>query len=128
MSMSVSLEVREPFFDHDLIEFVLKIPDRLKYPVYPKSLLVESLHGLLPPEIVHRKKQGFLFPWSLWMKEQLRSFCERHLEDMGKREFIHSDHLQLYWRKFLQGDTSVRWMELWLFVILEYWLQKNRID
>jgi asparagine synthase (glutamine-hydrolysing) len=128
MSMSVSLEVREPFFDHDLVEFVLAIPDRLKFPVYPKSLLVESLTGLLPPEIVHRKKQGFLFPWSIWMKGQLKSFCEQHLENMGKREFIDAEQLHLHWKKFLACDASVRWMELWLFVILEYWMQKNGID
>jgi asparagine synthase (glutamine-hydrolysing) len=49
MSMAVSLEVREPFFDHELVEFVLNIPDDIKYPTYPKSLLVETLGGLLPP-------------------------------------------------------------------------------
>lgn len=128
MSMAVSLEVREPFFDHDLVEFVLAIPDGIKYPVYPKSLLVESLDGLLPREIVHRKKQGFLFPWSIWMKEQLRPFCQKHLEDLGKRDFINRKELLFYWGKFLAGDPTVRWMELWLFVILEYWLQKNGIE
>ena len=55
MSMAVSLEVREPFFDQDLIEFVLGVPDSIKNPVYPKSLLVESLKPLLPDEIVFRK-------------------------------------------------------------------------
>ena len=128
MSMAVSLEVREPFFDHDLIEFVLSIPDSIKYPVYPKALLVESLDGLLPAEIVHRKKQGFLFPWSIWMKEDLKSFCEKHIENISKRDFINRKELLAYWGKFLKGDTSVRWMELWLFVILDYWLQKNNIE
>ena len=128
MSMAVSLEVREPFFDHDLIEFVLSIPDSIKYPVYPKSLLVESLDGLLPTETIHRKKQGFLFPWSVWMKEDLKSFCEKHIENISKRDFINRKELLAYWGKFLKGDTSVRWMELWLFVILDYWLQKNNIE
>jgi asparagine synthase (glutamine-hydrolysing) len=127
-SMAVSLEAREPFFDHDLIEFVLAIPDQLKYPIYPKSLLVESLQGLLPDEIVHRKKQGFLFPWSVWMKKELRSFCEVHLQRIAQRDFINGDNLLKYWQRFLNNDASVRWMEIWLFVILEYWLEKNGID
>ncbi len=59
MSMANSLEIREPFFDQDLVEFVMSVPDSFKYPSYPKSLLVESLKPLLPDEIVHRKKQGF---------------------------------------------------------------------
>jgi asparagine synthase (glutamine-hydrolysing) len=128
MSMARSLEVREPFFDHELIEFVLNIPDHLKFPHYPKKLLVESLGDLLPPEIVHRKKQGFLFPWNHWMKNELRQFCEMHLQAAGQRGFIKHDRLMTYWNRFLNNDRSVRWMEIWLFVVLEYWLQKNKVE
>jgi asparagine synthase (glutamine-hydrolysing) len=128
MSMAVSLEVREPFFDHELVEFVLAVPDSIKYPAYPKQLLVESLQGLLPDEIVHRKKQGFLFPWSVWMKKELRSFCESHLQQVAQRDFINSNNLMNYWERFLQSDTTVRWTEIWLFVILEYWLQQNGVE
>ena len=127
-SMAVSLEAREPFFDHDLIEFVLAIPDQYKFPNYPKQLLVESLNGLLPDEIVHRKKQGFLFPWSVWMKKELRSFCETHLQRIAQRDFINGKNLLAYWQRFLNNDASVRWMEIWLFVILEYWMEKNGIE
>jgi asparagine synthase (glutamine-hydrolysing) len=127
-SMAVSLEAREPFFDHDLIEFVLALPDQYKFPNYPKQLLVESLDGLLPDEIVHRKKQGFLFPWSVWMKKELRSFCETHLQRIAQRDFINGKNLLAYWQRFLINDASVRWMEIWLFVILEYWMEKNGIE
>jgi asparagine synthase (glutamine-hydrolysing) len=127
-SMAVSLEAREPFFDHDLIEFVLAIPDKLKYPNYPKQLLVESLNGLLPDEIVHRKKQVFLFPWSVWMKKELRSFCDKYLQRIAQRDFINGKNLLAYWQRFLNNDPSVRWMEIWLFVILEYWMEKNGIE
>ena len=128
MSMAVSLEVREPFFDHELIEFVLAVPDNIKYPVYPKSLLVESLKPLLPDEIVHRKKQGFVFPWSQWMKHELKTFCEERLNRLGQRTFINGKALQQYWLKFLQNDTAVRWPEIWMFVVLEHWMEKNGID
>ena len=128
MSMSVSLEVREPFFDHELVKYVLSIPDSLKYPVYPKSLLVESLDGLLPNEIVHRKKQGFTFPWSHWLKNELRSFCDLHISQLAKRDFINGNELKDMWRDFLKGSTRVRWMDIWLFVVLEYWLEKNGLD
>lgn len=128
MSMAVSLEVREPFFDHELVEYVLNIPDAIKYPNYPKQLLVESLGDLLPPEIVHRRKQGFAFPWSLWMKNELRSFCEPYLHSISDRGFIKGKELLSYWGRFLKGDPGVRWMEIWLFVILERWLQRNEIQ
>jgi asparagine synthase (glutamine-hydrolysing) len=128
MSMAVSLEVREPFFDHELIQYVLGISDQIKDPIYPKKLLVESLGDLLPPEIVHRKKQGFTFPWALWMKNELREFCELRIERICQRDFINGMELRKKWNGFLQGDKTIRWMEIWLFVILEYWLEKNDVS
>jgi asparagine synthase (glutamine-hydrolysing) len=125
MSMAVSLEVREPFFDHDLVTYVLGIPDELKFPHTPKSLLVDSLQGLLPPEIVHRRKQGFLFPWEVWMKRELFDFCDQRLQRMAQRDFIQGKQLMDYWARFQKGDLAIRWMELWLFVVLEYWMEKH---
>jgi asparagine synthase (glutamine-hydrolysing) len=128
MGMAVSLEIREPFFDHELIEFVLGIPDNIKYPNYPKQLLVESLGDLLPPEIVYRRKQGFTFPWKIWMKNELKSFCESHIKRICERDFINADQLLKKWRQFLKDDKKIIWMELWLFVVLEYWLEKNGVE
>jgi asparagine synthase (glutamine-hydrolysing) len=128
MSMAVSLEAREPFFDQDLVEFVLSVPDKMKKPVYPKSLLVESLKPLLPDEIVFRKKQGFLFPWKDWLKNELRSFCDQRIRNIAQRPFIRGQALTSCWSKFLAGDATIRWQELWLFVVLEYWMEKNKVE
>jgi asparagine synthase (glutamine-hydrolysing) len=128
MGMAVSLEIREPFFDQDLVEFVLAIPDTLKRPTYPKSLLVESLKPMLPDEIVFRKKQGFLFPWKDWLKNELRSFCEIRITNMADRSFVNGQALISYWQRFLGGDKDIRWAEIWLFVVLEYWLEKNGVS
>ncbi len=128
MSMAVSLEAREPFFDQDLVEFVLSVPDKLKKPVYPKSLLVESLKPLLPDDVVFRKKQGFLFPWENWLRRELHSFCDLRIKNISQRPFIRGQQLISRWQKFLAGDPSVRWQEIWLFAVLEYWLEKNEVS
>ncbi len=128
MSMANSLEIREPFFDQDLVEFVMSVPDHFKVPVYPKSLLVESLKPMLPDEIVHRKKQGFVFPWSDWIKKDLRTFCDHHIAQMAQRDFIHGDRLKSTWKHFLSGDTNIRWVEIWSFVVLNYWMEKNGVE
>lgn len=127
MSMAVSLEVREPFFDHDLVDFVLKVPDAVKRPLYPKSLLVESLKPLLPDEIVHRKKQGFVLPWDLWMRGPLRAFCEKRIEALCDRDFIRPDALRAFWKSFLDKESNVRYTDVWVFVVLGYWMEKNRM-
>ncbi len=123
-SMAVSLEVREPFFDHDLIEYVLQIPDAIKLPTYPKQLLVESLGDLLPPEIVHRKKKGFTFPWEHWMRNELKAFCHKLITDLNNRDFIENGIPLQLWNNFLQ-NKDVKWSQIWVLVVLEYWLQKN---
>jgi asparagine synthase (glutamine-hydrolysing) len=128
MSMASSLELREPFFDHDLLEFVLAIPDEIKNPVYPKSLLVESVKPLIPDDIVFRKKQGFLFPWEIWLRHELREFCHQHIQKISERNFVEGEALQKYWQSFLAGDRTIRWQEIWLFVVLEYWLEKNHVN
>jgi asparagine synthase (glutamine-hydrolysing) len=128
MSMAVSLEIREPFFDHELVDFMLHVPDALRYPVYPKSLLVESVSPLLPDEVVHRPKQGFLFPWRLWMRGPLRDFCEARIVRHAERPFIRGAALTAYWRRLLAGDPAVRWQEIWQFVVLEHWMERNGVQ
>jgi asparagine synthase (glutamine-hydrolysing) len=123
-SMAVSLEVREPFFDHELIEYVLQIPDKFKYPNYPKQLFVESLGDLLPPEIVHRKKKGFTFPWEHWLKNELKEFCEININNLATRDFMNTDVTIALWNNFVKGK-GVRWSEIWVLVVLEYWLHKH---
>lgn len=128
MSMSVGLEIREPFFDHELVEYVLSLSDEVKYPRYPKQLLVEAIDPLLPNEIVHRKKQGFVLPWDIWMKNELNSFCTNAINRIAEREFIHETELKRIWKRFLSGDPNVRWTEPWLFVVLSHWLDKQGIN
>lgn len=127
MSMAHALEVREPFFDHELVSFLLRVPDAVKRPIYPKSLLVESVAPLLPEEIVHRKKQGFLLPFPIWMRGTLRNFCDQRIRSLAQRDFIMPKPLLAYWQLFLDGDNSISWSEIWQFVVLEYWMEKNGI-
>lgn len=128
MSMAHALEVREPFFDHELISFMLQVPDSIKTPTYPKSLLVESVAPLLPEEIVHRKKQGFLFPFPIWMRGPLRGFCDQRIRRLSERSFIQAKPLIAYWQQFLAGDKTISWSELWQFVVLEHWMEKNGVE
>jgi asparagine synthase (glutamine-hydrolysing) len=77
---------------------------------------------------VHRKKQGFVFPWDEWMRKDLRDFCDKHIAQMAEREFIQGERLKFTWKLFLGGDKNIRWMEMWLFVVLNYWMEKNQVQ
>lgn len=128
MSMAHALEVRVPFLDYTLVEYVMSVPDKYKEPHTPKKLLVDSLGDLLPPEIVNRPKMGFSFPWKHWMKNELKGFCEERLTALSKRELFDGDGVMQLWRSFLADDPRVTWSRVWPLVVLENWMQENKIE
>jgi asparagine synthase (glutamine-hydrolysing) len=125
-SMASALEVREPFFDYRLVEYVLQIPDQIKYPKYPKSLLVEAIYPMLPDEIVHRKKMGFVLPFERWMRNELKDFCQNRLENLAEREIFNPSALLKKWNDFQTGANGVLWSHLWHLVVLTEWLENNK--
>ncbi len=131
MSMAHALEVRVPLLDHKLVEYVMGLPDERKRPNgNPKRLLTESVNGLLPPEIIHRPKQGFAFPFDPWMRGALREYCEQRLsqERIGRRGIFRPDQVQTLWVNFLAGRRDVSWSRLWVLVVLEEWLERNGVE
>ncbi|GAB4244772.1 MAG: asparagine synthase (glutamine-hydrolyzing) [Saprospiraceae bacterium] len=125
MSMAHALEVRVPFFDHELVECALRISDPCKRPDYPKKLLVEALGDLLPKEVVFRKKQGFDLPWKVWMKGALKQFCEARLNRLRARNLFDFGQVNAMWQEFLSGRNDTLWSRIWVLVVLEDWLERN---
>ena len=69
MSMSHGLEVRVPFLDQDLMEYVYQLNPEIKFDgIIPKSLLINSFKDSLPEPIWNRRKMGFSFPFQEWMR------------------------------------------------------------
>ncbi len=80
MSMAHGLEVRTPFCDHRLVEFMARIPANQKMPgLRTKTLLREAVADLLPPAVKRRKKLGFNPPVGIWLKGPLRPILEETL-------------------------------------------------
>jgi len=81
MSMAHALEVRVPFLDHEFQEFCATIPPEWKLNgLHTKVILRSALRGLLPPEILNRKKQGYSLPIKNWLREDLRDYMIDLLE------------------------------------------------
>jgi asparagine synthase (glutamine-hydrolysing) len=73
MSMAVSLECRVPLLDHELVELAARIPQQVKIRGGRlKHVLKESLAGVLPVDILERKKRGFGTPMGAWLKGELK--------------------------------------------------------
>jgi len=128
MSMAVALEVRVPFLDHELVEYVINVSDRNKYPHTAKKLLIDSLGDLLPKEVWDRPKMGFTLPWADWLKQDLRAMAESRINALAERTVIDGGELKAIWQRFLKGDPRYTWSRVWPLVVLEDWLQKNSVE
>lgn len=86
-SMRAPLEVRAPFLDRALVEFVNRLPYNYKLRwMTTKYLLKTLMEGKLPHHIVHRKKQGFGVPVGAWLRGPLRSWAEGLLRENGSAD------------------------------------------
>ncbi len=128
MSMAVALEVREPFLDYKLIDFVLSVNDEHKYPHTPKKLLVDSLGDLLPNEVVNRPKMGFTLPWQTWLKNDLKTFCEKNILEFSNYDFCIKQNVQNLWQRFLNNDKTVTWSRIWHLVVLNNWIKQHKLE
>ncbi len=127
-SMMNSLEVRAPFLDRGLVEYVFGLPARNKIRgLRRKYLLKKAMKGILPSEIIKRKKRGFLIPVALWLKKTLRPIVEdmfsaKRLEEQG---LFRSDVMAELVRRHNHGFGDYR-KELWSMLVLQLWLSENK--
>jgi asparagine synthase (glutamine-hydrolysing) len=123
MSMAHGLELRVPFVDHKLAEFLFWIPGSSKLkPGLPKWLLIEALQGLLPQQVVRRPKRGFTFPFELWLKKEMRRDIEDVLLDSSANLLAGIDRkfVATVWNDFLTGKTT--WSRPWSLYVLKQWV------
>lgn len=79
-TMAASLEVRVPFLDNDLVEYIVRIPGRSKIPWGKKKwLLKKSLEGIVPNDILYGPKTGFSVPFGYWLRASLKPMFFDHL-------------------------------------------------
>lgn len=128
MSMANSLELRVPFLDHELVEFVTGLPGSWKVEgPRPKSLLVDAVADLLPRAVYDRKKMGFTLPFSTWMKGGLCQEIEDTLFDNRATSeldgVLNGEAIRDFWGMFLDGRAS--WSRSWALYVLKTWCERN---
>jgi asparagine synthase (glutamine-hydrolysing) len=126
MSMAVSLEMRVPFLDHDLVEYVLGLPAAIKKK-FPgvKGLLVEACRDLLPASVYDRPKAGFVLPMKQWMRGPLASFVEEGLRQTIARQLLPEIFVNELRANF-QGDR-LHWTRLWAVVVLGHYAKRHQL-
>lgn len=124
-TMHASLESREPFLDHRLVEYSARIPISLKHKNgLSKYILRQILYKYVPRNLVDRPKKGFVIPLSKWLKGKLNPMMMDYLsEDRIKRGgMFNPDVVKKCIKNFQDGKLNVH--KLWFILSFEMWREK----
>jgi asparagine synthase (glutamine-hydrolysing) len=128
MSMAHGLELRVPLIDPRLTEKAFATLGQFKMRRgTPKPLLVNAVPEL-PDAIVHRRKQGFTFPFERWLKKQMATEVQASLGGIANGPLagaVCADAAMKVWRDFESGHTS--WSRPWSLHVLQRWCERNQI-
>lgn len=122
-SMANSLEVRVPFLDYRLVEFIESLPPKLKLNgLTGKYLHKKALVKWLPKEVVYHKKKGFANPVEDWFRTRMRPFVEEVLlsSDSAVGRYFDQQYIRQMLEKDREGTEQLR-RHIYLFVSFELW-------
>lgn len=126
MSMASSVEVRVPFLDWELAEWVAQnVPPQLKmHGKTTKHILREAMRPMLPPEVLEQKKAGFGAPADHWLAHDLREMVDDLLSEsrIQERGIFNPKEVHSLVQEHRQGKQD--WsLQIWQFLTLELWMQ-----
>jgi asparagine synthase (glutamine-hydrolysing) len=129
MSMASSVEVRVPFLDRELAEFVAwNVPPDLKLKGFlqptTKHILREAMRDVLPREVLRQPKAGFAAPVDYWLAHDLKEMVDDLLAEtqIRKRGLFRPESVRRFVDEHRSGHKD--WsMQIWQFLTLELWMQ-----
>lgn len=128
-TMAHGLEVRVPFLDHELVDFMVRVPgDRTMPHGRAKWLLKRALRGVLPDEVLDGPKTGFNVPFGRWLRGPLKEHFTEHLEAFARLcpSVINTDAV----RRWIERDASGRVdlsSRLWKIYNLAIWANTFKV-
>ncbi|MDP3562003.1 MAG: asparagine synthase (glutamine-hydrolyzing) [Legionellaceae bacterium] len=123
--MAVGLENRAPFLDHELFEFMWKLPLDMKIRnKTTKWLLREVLSTYVPPPLFDRPKMGFGIPLDMWLRGPLRDWAENLLNKntLTQQGFLNPDPILKKWHEHLSGKKNWQY-QLWPVLMFQAWME-----
>ena len=128
ITMSESLESRVPFLDPELVEFTMDIPETWKTKNgTAKYLLKKAVEGLIPDNIIYRKKMGFAAPMAEWLRSDFGQQAEKAVmsSNLLKRGYLNINYIQ----KMFHGHRTAKCnMSLYIWTLFnltswyDYWI------
>jgi asparagine synthase (glutamine-hydrolysing) len=131
VSMAVSLEVRVPFLDHELIGAVFDVaPDQLYAGPRSKQLLIDAVQDILPPQAYEHPKQGFVLPIGRWLTGPLHRTVKETLTDARAVASLGLDPHQarLVMEDCQAAGQKIFYTRLWSLFVLVDWCRRHQLS
>jgi asparagine synthase (glutamine-hydrolysing) len=122
-SMAASLELRAPFLDTHVVEYTARLPWKLKLSLTrTKVLLKRALRGIVPDDILSRRKKGFGIPVAAWIRGPLRPLFEELFSDceLSASGLFEPRYAQAMLQRHLRGEADLR-KPLWTLAMFQLW-------
>jgi asparagine synthase (glutamine-hydrolysing) len=126
-SMRHSLEVRLPFLDLNLVNYVGSLPSDVKYGfgLPSKLLLRQAARGVLNKTISRRPKTGFTLPIDNWMRGKMRDSCDESIRYLAELAILNGNEVRRTWQAFKTKPRSMHWPRPLALVVLGDYLRNN---
>jgi asparagine synthase (glutamine-hydrolysing) len=128
MSMANGLEVRVPFLDFEVVDFLFSLPSHYKIDrEMRKKILQDTFRAILPAKLYNRPKKGFEVPLLKWFRKEMRSLIvddllsKKRIEEQGIFNYHEVENLKRQLFSSSPGDVHAR---IWGLIVFQWWWKK----
>ena len=128
MSMANGLEVRVPFLDYQVVDFIFSLPDDYKITnSIRKRILQDAFRDILPAKLYNRPKKGFEVPLLKWFRKEMKSLIvddllsEKNITAQGIFNYSEIEKLK---RQLFSSNPQDVHARIWGLVVFQWWWRK----
>ncbi len=132
MSMANGLEVRNPFLDVELVNFIFSLPDNFKIDAtLRKRILQDTYRDFLPAKLYNRPKKGFEVPLLKWLRREMKSLIT---DDLLSEKFISEQKIFNYnsvnklKQQLFSSNPGDAHAQVWGLLVFQWWWRSARIN
>lgn len=128
MSMANGLEVRVPFLDYEVVNYLFSLPSHYKIDKnLRKKILQDAFRDALPAALYNRPKKGFEVPLLKWFRKEMKSLItddllsRKRIEEQGVFNYAEIEKLKQQLFSSSPGDVHAR---IWGLIVFQWWSKK----
>jgi asparagine synthase (glutamine-hydrolysing) len=123
------MQVAFPFLNDDMVDFSARLAPELKLKgTKLRYFFKEALRGILPDEIITKKKHGFGLPFGVWLQKNpaMQSLARDSLSDLRSRGIIKPEFIDNLLSHHLKEHAGYHGTMVWVLMMLEQWFKQHQ--